>query len=171
MEQLQNQIQQSLYTILGLLISLATIYVVIYLNRLIKLAKEKANAIQNEEQKKIVNDTLDRLNKVLLTNIVRAENTVKKDILVQISDGKITKDELNKLAEDVKNDVINQMGQDAITLLSQTYGDINGYIESLLEKQLADLKISGEIPTVDYKLAEIEEAKKQIEKVKKQLDK
>ena len=171
MEQLQNQIQQSLYTILGLLISLATIYVVIYLNRLIKLAKEKANAIQNEEQKKIVNDTLDRLNKVLLTNIVRAENTVKKDILVQISDGKITKDELNKLAEDVKNDVINQMGQDAITLLSQTYGDINGYIESLLEKQLADLKASGEIPTGASKLSEIEEAKKQIEEVKKQLDK
>ena len=44
-EGLQNQINESLYTIVGLLISLATIYVVIYLNKLISKAKIEAKKI------------------------------------------------------------------------------------------------------------------------------
>ena len=48
-EGLQNQINESLYTIVGLLISLATIYVVIYLNKLISKAKIEATKIEDEQ--------------------------------------------------------------------------------------------------------------------------
>ena len=67
-EGLQNQINESLYTIVGLLISLATIYVVIYLNKLISKAKIEAKKIEDEQQRKLVVDGLEDLRRTLVKN-------------------------------------------------------------------------------------------------------
>ena len=167
MERLQNQIQTSIFTILGLLITLGTLYAVVYLNKAIAKVKAQALTVEDDRQRKILTDTIDRVHKLLVTNIVAVEQTTKKALIESSADGKISKEDLQNLAVEVKNNVINQLGEGSIEILSQTYGDINGYITAELEKQIADLKGQVMLP----KGSELEEAQKMIEEAKKELNK
>ena len=60
-----------------------------------------------------------------------------------IEDGKIEKDELKKLAQDVKENVLNQLGDDSLAILNDTLGDVNGYLEVRIEEKLAEIKAKG----------------------------
>ena len=61
-------------------------------------------------------------------------------MLVLIEDGKIEKDELKKLAQNVKENVLNQLGEGSIAILNETLGDVNGYLEVRIEEKLAEIK-------------------------------
>ena len=96
--------------------------------------------MNDETQKRILNDTLDRVDSLLQTNIIAMENTVKKDMLDAIADGKIEKTELKTLADNVKNNVLKQLGNDSLAVLNDSLGDVNGYLEVKIEEILAQIK-------------------------------
>jgi hypothetical protein len=148
MENLNIQFQNSLVTILGLLLSLATAYAVVYLSKAIGLAKQKALAIQGDSERKLINDALDRVQKLLNTNIVAVEETIKGDMVKAVADGNISKDELNNLSIDVINKVKNQLGDGTVELLNNTLGDFDGYLEAKLEAELKKVKIENNLPSV-----------------------
>ena len=165
MEGLQNQINESLYTIVGLLISLATIYVVIYLNKLISKAKIEATKIKDEQQRKLVVDGLEDLRRTLVKNIVATEETTKQ-AMIKSKQGNLTKEDYKKLAEEVLIKTKDQLSNDTLSLLSRNYDNLNSYIESELEAQLKEVKLQNmNMVTV----TEYEEALKEIEELKKQL--
>ena len=165
MEGLQNQINESLYTIVGLLISLATIYVVIYLNKLISKAKIEATKIKDEQQRKLVVDGLEDLRRTLVKNIVATEETTKQ-AMIKSKQGNLTKEDYKKLAEEVLIKTKDQLSNDTLSLLSRNYDNLNSYIESELEAQLKEIKLQNMnmVTATEY-----EEALKEIEELKKQL--
>lgn len=165
MEGLQNQINESLYTIVGLLISLATIYVVIYLNKLISKAKIEATKIKDEQQRKLVIDGLEDLRRTLVKNIVATEETTKQ-AMIKSKQGNLTKEDYKKLAEEVLIKTKDQLSNDTLSLLSRNYDNLNSYIESELEAQLKEVKLQNMnmVTATEY-----EEALKEIEELKKQL--
>ena len=165
MEGLQNQINESLYTIVGLLISLATIYVVIYLNKLISKAKIEAKKIEDEQQRKLVVDGLEDLRRTLVKNIVATEETTKQ-AMIKSKQGNLTKEDYKKLAEEVLIKTKDQLSNDTLSLLSRNYENLNSYIESELEAQLKEVKLQNMnmVTATEY-----EEALKEIEELKKQL--
>lgn len=165
MEGLQNQINESLYTIVGLLISLATIYVVIYLNKLISKAKIEAKKIEDEQQRKLVVDGLEDLRRTLVKNIVATEETTKQ-AMIKSKQGNLTKEDYKKLAEEVLIKTKDQLSNDTLSLLSRNYDNLNSYIESELEAQLKEVKLQNMnmVTATEY-----EEALKEIEELKKQL--
>ena len=167
MEGLQNQINESLYTIVGLLISLATIYVVIYLNKLISKAKIEATKIEDEQQRKLVVDGLEDLRRTLVKNIVATEETTKQ-AMIKSKQGNLTKEDYKKLAEEVLIKTKDQLSNDTLNLLSRNYDNLNSYIESELEVQLKEVKLQNMnmVTATEY-----EEALKEIEELKKQLAK
>ena len=167
MEGLQNQINESLYTIVGLLISLATIYVVIYLNKLISKAKIEAKKIEDEQQRKLVVDGLEDLRRTLVKNIVATEETTKQ-AMIKSKQGNLTKEDYKKLAEEVLIKTKDQLSNDTLSLLSRNYDNLNSYIESELEAQLKEVKLQNMnmVTATEY-----EEALKEIEELKKQLAK
>lgn len=164
-EGLQNQINESLYTIVGLLISLATIYVVIYLNKLISKAKIEATKIKDEQQRKLVVDGLEDLRRTLVKNIVATEETTKQ-AMIKSKQGNLTKEDYKKLAEEVLIKTKDQLSNDTLSLLSRNYDNLNSYIESELEAQLKEVKLQNMnmVTATEY-----EEALKEIEELKKQL--
>ena len=166
-EGLQNQINESLYTIVGLLISLATIYVVIYLNKLISKAKIEAKKIEDEQQRKLVVDGLEDLRRTLAKNIVATEETTKQ-AMIKSKQGNLTKEDYKKLAEEVLIKTKDQLSNDTLSLLSRNYDNLNSYIESELEAQLKEVKLQNMnmVTATEY-----EEALKEIEELKKQLAK
>ena len=166
-EGLQNQINESLYTIVGLLISLATIYVVIYLNKLISKAKIEAKKIEDEEQRKLVVDGLEDLRRTLVKNIVATEETTKQ-AMIKSKQGNLTKEDYKKLAEEVLIKTKDQLSNDTLSLLSRNYDNLNSYIESELEAQLKEVKLQNMnmVTATEY-----EDALKEIEELKKELAK
>ena len=167
MEGLQNQINESLYTIVGLLISLATIYVVIYLNKLISKAKIEVTKIEDEQQRKLVVDGLEDLRRTLVKNIVATEETTKQ-AMIKSKQGNLTKEDYKKLAEEVLIKTKDQLSNDTLSLLSRNYDNLNSYIESELEAQLKEVKLQNMnmVTATEY-----EDALKEIEELKKELAK
>ena len=166
-EGLQNQINESLYTIVGLLISLATIYIVIYLNKLISKAKIEATKIEDEQQRKLVVDGLEDLRRTLVKNIVATEETTKQ-AMIKSKQGNLTKEDYRKLAEEVLIKTKDQLSNDTLSLLSRNYDNLNSYIESELEAQLKEVKLQNMnmVTATEY-----EDALKEIEELKKELAK
>lgn len=137
---LENTVIQLLGIIIGGLLAIASAYATLFVAKATQKAKVEIEKLNDERQRKIANATLDKVDELLRTNIVALENTVKKDMLVLIEDGKIEKDELKKLAQNVKENVLNQLGEGSIAILNETLGDVNGYLEVRIEEKLAEIK-------------------------------
>ena len=139
-ELLQDTIIQLLGIVIGGILAIASAYATLFVAKATQKAKVEIEKLNDERQRKIVDATLDKVDELLRTNIVALENTTKKDMLALIEDGKIEKEELKKLAEDVKVNVLNQLGEGSIAILNETLGDVNGYLEVRIEEKLAEIK-------------------------------
>ena len=137
---LENTVIQLLGIIIGGILAIASAYATLFVAKATQKAKVEIEKLNDERQRKIVNATLNKVDELLRTNIIALENTTKKDMLALIEDGKIEKEELKKLAEDVKTNVINQLGEGSIAILNETLGDVNGYLEVRIEEKLAEIK-------------------------------
>ena len=137
---LENTVIQLLGIIIGGLLAIASAYMTLFVAKATQRAKVETEKLNDERQKAMVDATLDKVDKLLKTNIIALENTVKKDMLELIADGKIEKEELKKLAENVKINVINQLGEGSMAILNETLGDVNGYLEVRIEEKLAEIK-------------------------------
>lgn len=137
---LKDTVIQLLGVIIGGCLAIATAYAGLLIARATQKIKLEIEKLNDETQKKIFNDALDRVDSLLQTNIVAMENTVKKDMLASIADGKIEKAELKTLADNVKNNVLKQLGDDSLAVLNNSLGDVNGYLEVKIEEILAQIK-------------------------------
>lgn len=137
---LKDTVVQLLGVIIGGCLAIVTAYAGLLIARATQKIKLEIENLNDETQKKIFNDALDRVNSLLQTNIVAMENTVKKDMLDSIADGKIEKAELKTLADNVKNNVLKQLGDDSLAVLNDSLGDVNGYLEVKIEEILAQIK-------------------------------
>ena len=142
-ELLQDTIIQLLGIVIGGILAIASAYMTLFVAKATQKAKAETEKLNDERQRKIINATLNKVDELLKTNIIALENTVKKDMLALIDDGKIEKDELKKLAQDVKINVLNQLGEDSLAILNDTLGDVNGYLEARIEEKLAEIKVKG----------------------------
>ena len=138
---LKDTVVQLLGVIIGGCLAIATAYAGLLIARATKKIKLEIEKLNDETQKKIFNDALDRVDSLLQTNIIAMENTVKKDMLASIADGKIEKAELKTLANNVKNNVLKQLGDDSLAVLNDSLGDVNGYLEVKIEEILAQIKV------------------------------
>ena len=139
-ELLQGTVVQLLGIVIGGILAIASAYMTLFVAKATQRAKIETEKLNDERQRKMVNATLDKVDELLKTNIIALENTVKKDMLELIADGKIEKDELKKLAKNVKENVLNQLGEDSLAILNDTLGDVNGYLEARIEEKLAEIK-------------------------------
>ena len=137
---LKDTVIQLLGVIIGGCLAIATAYAGLLIARATQKIKLEIEKLNDETQKKIFNDALDRVDSLLQTNIIAMENTVKKDMLATIADGKIEKAELKTLADNVKNNVLKQLGDDSLAVLNNSLGDVNGYLEVKIEEILAQIK-------------------------------
>ena len=128
-----------LATIISGLIGIALLQLFTYL-------RSKTSLIQDEQAKQIVDTTIDKVEKLINANIIKTEN-VSKPIMVQaLQDGKIEKAELVKLRDEVRENVLSQLSQDSIDVLNDSLVDVEKYIDTKIESQLAILKVQEGIP-------------------------
>ena len=77
---LKDTVIQLLGIIIGGCLAVASAYAGLLIARVTQKIKLEIEKLNDETQKRILNDTLDRVDRLLQTNIIAMENTVKKDI-------------------------------------------------------------------------------------------
>lgn len=144
---MENQLQESLIQLLSILIggalTVVTAYVCVFVQKATQKAKLEIAKIEDENAQVIFSNALEKTTTLINTNIVAMENTLKKELIVAIEDGKIEKDELRQLSTAVKDNVLNQLTDDTLNVLNGGIKDINQYLEMKIEEELA--KIKGQI--------------------------
>lgn len=137
---LQNGLVQLLTIIIGGALGIASAYVALFVQKANTKAKLEIAKIKDEEAQALLLNTLEKTEKLITTNIIAMENTVKKDLVKAIADGKVSKDELATLSVNVKENVLKQLGENSLNILNEGIGDLSGYIEVKIEESLAEFK-------------------------------
>ena len=162
-----NKLNESATTLLPYIIELLTLVAIIYITRLINKVKVEANKIQNEDERKLLMDSLEDVRRTLVKNMVRVNETSKQAIL-KSNNGNLTEEDKKKLLTEAIESTKNQISNDVLNMISRRYDDVNGYLEATLEHELRNMKLE-EVGQVNSK--EYEDALKEIEELKKELAK
>lgn len=139
-QQVMNSVNQLIQILIGGVISIACVYATAFVSKQIDIAKEKCNVIKDESARKITQDALSKIDNVITTNIVSAENILKPQIIQYIQKGEMSKEDLNNLSNIVKNNVLKQLSTDTLSSINGTISDVNGYVENRIELILSQLK-------------------------------
>ena len=165
MDIILNKLNESVTTLLPYIIELLTLVAIIYITRLINKVKVEANKIQNEDERKLLMDSLEDVRRTLVKNMVRVNETSKQAIL-KSNNGNLTEEDKKKLLTEAIESTKNQISNDVLNMISRRYDDVNGYLEATLEHELRNMKLE-EVGQVNSK--EYEDALKEIEELKKEL--
>ena len=145
MEVLQEGMIKLLEIVISGALAIASVYATLLVTKATQKAKMEISKLKDEQAKKLLDDSLYRVDVLLKTNIIAVENTLKKELAKGVEDGKIEKEELNKLAFAVKENVLNQLGKGSLDILNEGLNDLNGYIEARLEQILVEVKEKNNI--------------------------
>ena len=142
MEMLQESVLQLLSVVLGGLITIATAYVGLLVAKATQKAKIEVAKLNDERVQAMFNDAIEKTEKLIQTNIVAMENTLKKELIGKAiaNDGKVDREELKQLAIKVRENVLNQLSDGTVDILNGGIKDINLYLEMKVEEELAKIK-------------------------------
>ena len=140
---MNNQIMDALGLLLTTVITggigVISTTIAVYFNNLKVKIQAETNKIQNEDTKKLVNNALDRLNDLVITNVQSAQETLVKTIKEESKDG-YSKEDLLAVKDVVKNNILVQLSQDSKDLLASEISDLDSYVDSKIEVILAEIK-------------------------------
>lgn len=140
MELLQEGLVDLLEIVVESVLAIASVYATMFVANVTKKAKVELQKVKDEKAKELLNQNLDRVDALLRTNIVAMENTLKKELIKDIEDGKLDKEEAKLLVNNVKKNVLNQLGNESLAVLNEGLNDLNGYIGARLEEILVEVK-------------------------------
>lgn len=126
-------------TILGIL-NIGAGFVVYYVKQLADKAKIKNQENQNEAQKVLIDNAIDRLNSLITKSVLATNETLGKAIREGLADGTTDKEELLSLKDYVLHDVTSQISQESKALISCEIDDLNAYISNQIEIALKNIK-------------------------------
>ena len=143
MELLQEGLVDLLKIVIESVLAIASVYATMFVANVTKKAKMELQKVKDEKAKELLNESLDRVDALLRTNIIAMENTLKKELIKDIADGKLDKEEAKLLVNNVKKNVLNQLSNESLTVLNEGLNDLNGYIGARLEEILVEVKNSN----------------------------
>ena len=110
---------------------------------LIAIARKKILAetekIKNEDQRNLVKATIEKVDNLAKITVQNAEQVMVKEAKSTTEDGKLTKEDANKVKNEVKNEIIDKLSSDTKAILSEEYKDIESYIDKLIEAKVHEL--------------------------------
>jgi len=136
-----NTILTNTLTTIGVaLIGLGSSYLIYFIKKASDRVKMETSAIQNKETRKLVDNALDKTLDVINKNVSSASETIVKELKATTLDGKLTKEDGIAILGVVKGKVLTQLSEDVKGLVATEIGDVEGYVEILIENSLKDLK-------------------------------
>jgi hypothetical protein len=125
------------------LVGVGTVSLVALVYKYFKLATAETNKINNEEDRKEVQNALDRLEGLVLDTVDATNKVVGNEIREAIKDGRADKSELQALFPKVLEQVKDQLSDKYKAVLSDEIGDLEKYIGNKIEIFVDALKVDA----------------------------
>ena len=136
-----NTILTNALTGIGIaLIGLLGAYLTLLIRKATDKLKVQTNSIKDEATRNLINNALDKTVQVVNANVSSASETIVKELKASTLDGKLSKEDGQVILNVVKGKVLTQLSDDIKGLASIEIGDIESYIETLIENSLKELK-------------------------------
>ncbi len=101
---------------------------------------EKIALIKDEKVQNITMNALSRADDLAEKVVKKLQQTVVNDFKEKSKDGKLTKDEIREVSSKAKRELELLMNDELYTSLEKTVGDVNLYMQNLIESKVLDLK-------------------------------
>lgn len=137
---MQEALQTALTNIGIALIGLVSAYLVVLIHRAAERIKAETSTVKNEDQRKLINDAIDRINDLATKGVAQTEQTLAAQLRQAVKDGKATPEDLKALGDALKQDVYAQLSEDVKKALAGQITDIEKYVSDTVEAVLLDLK-------------------------------
>lgn len=121
-------------------VSIVTAYISKYMEKLSEKAKAETLKLENETQRELVDKAIDRTDQLITANVIKAQETLVKEIKDKAKDGNVDKGDLRDIADVVKNEVLVQLSDEVKQLAAIEIKDLEKYIEAQISVSLATLK-------------------------------
>ena len=143
MENLQPILVQALGTIVTAAITAAAAMLVAYLAKLRKKAQSEINKVENESTQTYLSNVLDTVYANLSAAVDRIEVTLVKELKNATGDGKLTKEDQDRVAEAAKELCKQITGQETMDALAEIVGDTEQYLLTLIDSLVLQKKVNG----------------------------
>ena len=147
MVEVTDAIQNALVTIAVAFISGLSVVAIAYLKVLRDKALAAVDQINNNTTSQILNEAINKAYMLVGNVVTSLEQEEKQAILEAITDGKVTRDELNELKSIAIDRVVNQLGTESVDILTDAFGDLTQYIGDLISSKVYELKNSNSAST------------------------
>lgn len=143
MENLQPILVNALGTIVTAAITAAAAMLVAYLAKLRKKAQSEINKVENESTQTYLSNVLDTVYANLSAAVDRIEVTLVKELKNATGDGKLTKEDQDRVAEAAKELCKQITGQETMDALAEIVGDTEQYLLTLIDSLVLQKKVNG----------------------------
>ena len=135
-------VQQFLTVLLTGVLTVAAAFIIALVKKGFDWLSEKTKLVADERSQQAVNHALQSLCDITETTVVSLNQTLGDAIRESISkgDGKYTKEDLYALKTKAVESIKNQLTESAAEALMTTYGDLDDYINNLVEQILRGVK-------------------------------
>lgn len=140
MDQLAQELTQALLNVLLAVISLGAVYATLYIRKAEQKLLLEAQVIADENQRQLVNQALCRLEEVALITVEKLEQTTAKALRQAIKEGKADKKQLEALAKEAYEEIMQTLSPKVKEVLSAEIKDLETYTLSLIEQKVAEVK-------------------------------
>lgn len=146
MEIINQQVTELMVLVLSGVFTLLGLYIVLFISKLKVKLQAEIRSIDDESTRTLVDNALNDLTDIVNKNIIFANETLVQEIREAAKDSVVTREELKQIAEVVKQRTLSQMSEDTFIAVNKTIGDVDSYVESIIEVEL--LKVKQEIEKI-----------------------
>ena len=140
MEELNEVIVSFLIAVITGVIGLISSYFALYMKRISDKLKSEIEKEASEEQKKLIEQGIERINTLVYNSVYSAQKTIVQVIKNASEDGKLTVEDGKMIKETVKEDILKQISIDLEMTVKSEIDDIEAYVMNQIEIQLDKVK-------------------------------
>ncbi len=140
-ETIINELRELAVAVLAAVLSLGAAYVLSYIRR----AKE---ALDQRIDHELADRALERVAHLAEVAVLATESTTAAALRQAVAKGRVSRDELVALGQQVVEQVLTQLDDEARKALAETVGDVRRYVEQLIEATLERYKAQGVVGRV-----------------------
>lgn len=145
LSEIQGALAKGLAEIVILLIGLVCAYITLYLAKAAQRLQEETRKIKSQAASEAAANAIARVTDVARTVVEEFEQTVAGDLRQAVKDGKVSRDELLALGTKARDKVLSTLSTETVEALKATVGDVQGYITSLIESQVRQVKMQSKL--------------------------
>lgn len=143
MDQVMNTLLTTAGTVLCALISVLGAFAIVYLTKLRQKAQAEIDKIDNESTQTYLSNVLDTVYNNLSASIDRIEVTLVKELKATTEDGKLTKEDQDRVAKAAMELCEQITGNEMMNALGDIVGDTETYLLTLIDSMVLQKKVEG----------------------------